>query len=68
MNSFERWVNKDYSYAFTDFKKYNADNPQADEYFWMAGLGHLDVEARWNHVFDGVIFIRDMYPCERKTP
>ena len=67
-NSFERWMNKNYSYAFTDFKKYNADNPYADEFFWMAGFGHMDTEAKWNHVFDGVVFIRDMYACQRKEP
>ncbi len=67
-NSFERWINKDTAYAFTDFKKYNAANPQADEFFYMAGVSHIDIEAKWNHVFDGVVYIRDMYPCKRKDP
>jgi erythromycin esterase len=67
-NGFERWINSGIPYAFVDFKKYNDNNPQADEFFYMTGFSHLNIEARWNHVFDGVIFIRDMYACKLKIP
>ena len=67
-NSFERWMNKDVPYAFIDFKKYNEKNSPADEYFYMTAFDHNNIEAKWNHVFDGVVYIRDMYPCVLKRP
>jgi len=64
-NGFETWLNKDYPYAFVDFDGFNKLNPDADEYFFMKALGHLNYEGKWYNVFDGIFFIRDMYPCER---
>ena len=68
-NSFERWINADYSYSFTDFKTYNSSNPSADENFFMSGSFkspelHTYQKAQWNRIFDGVFFIRIMYACE----
>jgi erythromycin esterase len=63
-NGFETWLDKKDAYAFVDFEKFNSQNPTADEYFYMKALGHLNYLAKWNHVFDGIFFIRDMYPCE----
>lgn len=71
-NSFERWVNPEYEYAFTDFKTYNTKNPTANEDFFMSGSVkgnclHTHHKAQWNRIFDGIFFIRDMYPCELVT-
>lgn len=71
-NSFENWVNKDFQYAFLDFTQFNAANPGTTQVFNMSGstLGnnryHTNYPAEWNKVFDGVFYIRDMYPCERE--
>lgn len=64
--SFENWINTKYNYAFVDFKEYNsADN----EMFFLSGSikgkHHTSHRAEWSRIFDGVFFIRDMYPCER---
>jgi erythromycin esterase-like protein len=62
-NGFENWINKDYPYAFVDFDEFNKIYPDAGEYFYMTALGHFNYEGKWNQLFDGVFFIRDMYPC-----
>jgi erythromycin esterase len=68
-NSFEGWVNaKGYKYAFVDFTKFNLTHPSFNELFFMAPLGHEIIEGDWNRVFDGVIYIRDMYPCKEINP
>lgn len=61
---FETWLNEKDEYAFVDFEKFNSQNSTADEYFYMKALGHINYLAKWNHVFDEVFFIRNMYPCE----
>ncbi|MFI5160303.1 MAG: erythromycin esterase family protein [Sphingobacteriales bacterium] len=63
-NGFETWINQKHDYAFVDFQKFNSQNQNADEYFYMKSLGHLSYFAKWNYVFDGIFFIRNMYPCE----
>ncbi len=62
-NSFEGWLNPLYKYAFVDFSRFNQLYPGADEDFFMSGFGHGNMPGKWNHVFDGMFFIRDMYPC-----
>ena len=69
-NSFENWINKKYDFAFIDFKPYNLNNPTMNEDFYMSGsvkgnMLHSYNKAQWNKIFDGVFFIRNMYPCER---
>jgi erythromycin esterase-like protein len=67
-DSYENWVNPDYTFAFTDFKKYN-HSIRSDEVFFLsggiqtAGL-HKSDKAEWNRVFDGMFFIREMYRCK----
>lgn len=72
-NGFERWIRPELPFAFVDFKAYNQANPTSSEIFDMAGaiingpLGqryHADTKAEWNKVYDGVFFIREMYPCK----
>jgi erythromycin esterase len=63
-NSFETWIDKSYKYAFVDFDAYNRSSTVDDEYFFAKALGHLSYDGKWNRLFDGLFFIRDMYPCE----
>jgi erythromycin esterase len=63
-NSFETWINEKYKYAYVDFDGYNKIYPNADEYFNMTAINHLNYEGKWNNMFNGILFIRDMYPCE----
>jgi erythromycin esterase len=69
-NSFENWINPTYSYAFVDFKAFNSKNPLQYEPFYMSGAikgnrYHSSQEGEWNRIFDGVFYIREMYPCDR---
>lgn len=68
-NSFENWIDKTYKYSFTDFRKYNSANKISTENFYLSGgikvPYHKSHKAQWNHIFDGIFFIRQMYPCKR---
>lgn len=68
--SFESWINPNYNYAFVDFREYNDSNPTGKQMFDLSGSIkgnglHTSHSAEWNRIFDGVFFIREMYPCER---
>jgi len=60
-NGIENWVAKKNSeYAFINFRNYKTSK---QELFYMKGKYHYNAHARWNEVFDGVFYIRKMYPC-----
>jgi len=63
-NGFETWINRDYKYAFVDFDAFNESATGNDEYFFTKTLGHINYEGKWNRLFDGLFFIRDMYTCQ----
>jgi len=63
-NSLESWIDLSLSYAFIDFRKYNSMEPGSDRRFYMSGFGHYNTVRDWNNIYDGVFFIRDMYPCK----
>jgi erythromycin esterase-like protein len=64
-NSFENWIDKSYNFAFVDFTKYNRENIDASPQFFMKGHRHnFNQKASWNKIFDGIFFIREMYPCK----
>lgn len=66
-NSFENWIPKSYNYAFIDFKHFNSNNPENNEEFYMKGSVkgiHKNYSAQWTKIFDGVFYIKDMYPCK----
>jgi len=68
-NSFENWVDKSFEYAFTDFKQYNILFPNNSQSFYMSGavkgnFYHKNDKAQWNNIFDGVFYIKEMYPCK----
>jgi erythromycin esterase len=67
-NSFENWIGAGSDFAFVDFKKFNRSEPDWKEDFYMSGATlnnryHTNSKAQWNRIFDGVFFIRKMYPC-----
>ncbi|MFD0941326.1 erythromycin esterase family protein [Pedobacter boryungensis] len=66
-NSFEDWMNDNIKYAFVDFKRFRNLNPNSFEYFNMKGKYHIYNEAVWTQVFDGIFYIKDMYPCEKSV-
>ncbi|MGF1923650.1 MAG: erythromycin esterase family protein, partial [Bacteroidia bacterium] len=64
-NGFENWFSNETNYAFVDFKKYRESNPKLLPYFNMKGKYHINNEAAWTSVFDGIFYIKDMYPCDK---
>jgi erythromycin esterase len=71
-NGFERWINPAFDYAFTDFKKFNLLHPNFNNEFELkscvsANEVHKSHLGQWNKIFDGIFFIRHMYPCNIKT-
>lgn len=65
-NSFENWIDQQYNYAFVDFKTYNKKFPSQLDKFYLKGLGHYSFfKYDWTKVFDGVFYIKEMYPCKR---
>ncbi|MFN0254223.1 erythromycin esterase family protein [Pedobacter ureilyticus] len=64
-NGFENWVPANVNYAFVDFGIFKKLHPAVKEYFPMKGKWHGSSEAIWTEVFDGIFYIRDMYPCDK---
>lgn len=64
-NGFENWIDKSVNFSFTDFKKFNELFPNNSETFYTTILGHQDLKREWNKFFDGIFFIRKMYPCSK---
>jgi erythromycin esterase len=57
---FENWVDAhNAAYGFVALKDLDI-NAQ----FKMNGIGHVPMTANWKNIFDGVFYIRDMYPCD----
>jgi erythromycin esterase-like protein len=68
-NSLESWMNKDYNFAFLNFRDYNTLNSHKQESFYMSGAiiggaDHRNEMAEWTNVYDGVFYIKNMYPCK----
>jgi erythromycin esterase len=60
-NSLEEWMaTKNSEYAFVDFRKFKSDKK---EMFYMKGKSHDNSVGMWNQVYDGVFYIKHMYPC-----
>jgi len=59
--SFEEWINKEYDFAFVNFK--NTPFASKNEDFWMKSPGHFysNTKIPWNKTYDGIFFIRNMY-------
>ena len=60
-NSFESWVSTmNYDYGFVNF-----NSLKGNTVFYMKGLGHSAEKTDWTKVFNGVFFIKNMYPCDK---
>lgn len=66
-NTFEKWIPDSLDYAFTDFVSFRNTNPSADVTFRFKALGHqyLYAGSEWHKIYDGIFFIRKMYPCNQ---
>lgn len=63
-NSFEQWIYpKGFEYGFVDFRGFTGK----DKTFTMKGWNHYNVRLKWTQAYDGIIYIRDMYPCTKLT-
>jgi len=61
-NGFENWIDKTYNYAFVDFRAFIEES----EPFYLKGLGHNSFFKKdWTKIFDGVFYIKNMYPCQK---
>ncbi len=70
-NGFETWIDEKTDFAFIDFRKFNLLNPNYDMEFDMKSCVtdnnvHKSNPGQWNRIFDGIFFIRNMYPCRIK--
>lgn len=68
-DGFENWIPKETAYAFVDFKQYNKKFGNPETPFLMKAPSHFTIPGNvakipWNLVYDGVFFIRDMYPVQ----
>ncbi|HYG52213.1 MAG TPA: erythromycin esterase family protein [Flavobacteriales bacterium] len=63
--AFENWIDKSLSYAFVDFKLFNASHILTVIPYYMKYMGYLNYKGIWNYIFDGIFFIREMQPCEK---
>lgn len=63
-NSFERWIPDSIDFGFLDFKQYNNSNPPNETFHMKIGLFNKSMVSDWNKSFDGIFFIRNMYPCK----
>ncbi|MBL7776622.1 MAG: erythromycin esterase family protein [Saprospiraceae bacterium] len=68
-NSLETWFRSDWEYGFVDFVGYNADClPEQADWFSLKGsvIGkHFNHTAQWSRIFDGVFYLKKMYPCRQ---
>ena len=65
-NSIENWFDETLNYGFVDFRKFNELNPNNSVEFNMKAnlIGiNRNHKAQWTHIYDGVFYIKKMYPC-----
>lgn len=67
---FENWIPESINFGFVDFKKYNQAFNAPDNAFLMKAPSHFTIPGNvakipWNLVYDGVFYIREMYPVKR---
>jgi erythromycin esterase len=61
-DGFENWIDKSYEYAFVDFRNFTGKH----EGFYLKGRGHEGLLKKdWTTIFDGIFYIKTMYPCRK---
>jgi len=68
-NGLENWISKEVPYAFVDFTLYNQKFGNPEKAFLMKAPSHFTIMSKfakvpWNLVYDGVFFVRNMYPVQ----
>jgi erythromycin esterase len=64
-NGFENWIDEKIVYAFVDLLHYRSTYPNQKPAFHLKALGHnTNFTFNWSEIFDGVFYVRDMYPCK----
>ncbi len=66
-NSFESWIPDSVQYGFVDFLLFNKHHPNYNKGFQLKGFTHMYYPRNfaWNRAFDGIFYIKEMYPCNR---
>jgi erythromycin esterase-like protein len=63
--SFESWIPDDLPYGFIDFKVFNQQGRSPQPFYMKGVYGYYS--GNWTSMFDGVFYIRDMYPCQERN-
>lgn len=63
-NGMKNWMPDSLKYGYVDFRAFLKKEIKPSEYFIMKGLGHRFGFALWTKMYDGLFYIRAMYPCE----
>ncbi len=64
-NTFESWIDTSFQYAFIDFRTFNKQYPNTNKPFYLKGFVHYPEMENWTKIFDGIFYIKEMYPCKR---
>lgn len=66
-SSFESWIPDSVRYGFVDFLPFNKSHPNYQKDFQLKGFTHMYYPEKfvWNRAFDGIFYIKEMYPCKR---
>ncbi len=64
-NTLESWIDTTYQYAFIDFRNFNKTKSNESEPFYLKAFMHVPEKENWTRVFDGIFYIKDMYPCRQ---
>lgn len=67
-NSYENWINKDWAFAFTDWKLFNQLHKKDTEFSMKGSLEltqHMNHTYPWHKAYDGVLFIRNITGCTK---
>jgi erythromycin esterase-like protein len=66
--SVEQWMwKKKRDFAFVDLKPFTKSYPGFNTPYNMNGQSHFSQKGIWNKAFDGIFYIKDMYPCGREN-
>lgn len=68
-NGLENWIPNDIAFGFLNLKDYNKNFDNSKKPFLMKAPGHFTIPNKaaqipWNLVYDGIFFIREMYPVQ----
>ncbi len=63
-DSFEQYVyQKNCDFAFINFKDIPDTSPEKKSSFKLKAIHHLEMKGEWMNIFDGIFYIKEMYPC-----